>query len=233
MAGMSSEGFTVHEANLESDLDTFRGFPWILRLRHIMAHTSTLDDALAMWNATNNTVGFNHMIGSSKDGKAVAMETMKGFTAVFHDMDEREANAVDPDTGDVYGYPLKDALYRTNHGYDSVTQDHYQWYGYHAYLDSKQRYKKIYDYFVNYEESNVLVGAAEAVVVTSAIGIKGDGSDEDNCNEDLYLEGANILSVTYDPAELTLYAAFEDGTGDDWVPAACNGYIKIDMKQWF
>jgi hypothetical protein len=31
MAGMSSQGLTVHEANLESSLDTFQGFPWILR----------------------------------------------------------------------------------------------------------------------------------------------------------------------------------------------------------
>ena len=41
------------------------------------------------------------------------------------------------------------------------------------------------------------------------------------------------MSITYDPAAHTLYAAFEDGAGTAWVPAACNGYIKIDMSQWF
>lgn len=40
---------------------------------------------------------------------------------------------------EVYGFPLSDAVYRTNHGYDPVTQDNYQWYGYHAYEDSKRR----------------------------------------------------------------------------------------------
>lgn len=40
---------------------------------------------------------------------------------------------------EVYGFPLTNAIYRTNHGYDPVTQDNYQWYGYHAYEDSKRR----------------------------------------------------------------------------------------------
>jgi hypothetical protein len=33
---------------------------------------------------------------------------------------------VDPSTGEVYGYTLPDAVYRTNHGYDPVTQENYQ-----------------------------------------------------------------------------------------------------------
>ena len=49
----------------------------------------------------------------------------------------------------------------------------------------------------------------------------------------VFLSGINVLSVTYDPVAKTVYAAFEDGTGDSWVPAACNTYVKIDMKQWF
>jgi hypothetical protein len=49
-----------------------------------MAHTSNLDEALLMWNSTNNTVGFNHMIGSASDKAAVVMETMKGFTGTPH-----------------------------------------------------------------------------------------------------------------------------------------------------
>ena len=108
-----------------------------------------------------------------------------------------------------------------------------QWYGYHAYEDSKQRYKKIYDSFQNYESQGVAVGATEAVRITSAVGIKGDGSSEDVCDPALYSEGLNVLSVTYQPGQKTLYVAWEDGTGDAWVPAACMGYIKVDMSQWF
>lgn len=42
-----------------------------------------------MWEATNNTVGFNHMFASAVDSKAMALETMKDYTAYFSDMDDR------------------------------------------------------------------------------------------------------------------------------------------------
>ncbi len=44
LLGMSAEGLTVHEANLEEDEITFDGFPWLLRLRYIMenAHNNTV-----------------------------------------------------------------------------------------------------------------------------------------------------------------------------------------------
>ena len=46
---------SVHEANLESDQDSFNGFPWTLRLRTIMQDAANLDQAKAIWEATNNT----------------------------------------------------------------------------------------------------------------------------------------------------------------------------------
>ena len=114
-----------------------------------------------------------------------------------------------------------------------MTQENYQWYGDGQYDNSKRRYKQIYDSFVEYETNGEKIGAKEAVVVTSAIGIKGDGTDEYNCNPDLYTQGDNILSVTFEPGAQTLYAAFEDKAGEDWIPAACNPYVKIDLSQWF
>lgn len=235
LAGMSAQGLSVHEANLEESLVTFRGFPWILRLRHAMANspTGSLVEAKSVWEATNNTVGFNHMFASATDKQAMAMETMKDYTAYFSDMDDRENGAIDPATGDVYGFPLKDALWRTNHGYDPVTQDNYQWYTYNAYKNSKDRYNVIHDHIEDYSLQSQLIGAAEAVRITSAVGMKGDETNEEVCDPSLYAKGINVLSVTYDPAAKTVYAAFEDGTGDSWVPAACMPYVKIDMTQWF
>lgn len=204
----------------------------ILRLRHLMANAKNLEESRSVWESTNNTVGFNHMIGSAEDSRALVMETMKGYTAYFNDMDSREDGAVDPQTGEVYGHTLPEAVYRTNHGYDPVTQEYYNWYGYHAYEDSKRRYNSIHDAFVQYEVDGVKIGPQEAVTVCATAAIKGDGTDENTCNPSLYLQGENILSVTYDPSERTIYAAFEDGAGSNWVPAACNGYIKIDLKEW-
>ena len=56
----------------------------------------------ALWEATNNTVGFNHMMASANDAAsyakgnkdavvAYAMETMFNYTAFFMDNDERLA----------------------------------------------------------------------------------------------------------------------------------------------
>jgi hypothetical protein len=55
-----------------------------------MAKAKNIDEALSFWNSTNNTVGFNHGIGSANDQKAVLLETMMGNTAYFYDNDIRE-----------------------------------------------------------------------------------------------------------------------------------------------
>ena len=111
-------GITVHEANLESDRDSFYGFPWTLRLRAVMERTATLADATALWEGTNNTCGFNHAVGSASDGAFVAIETDAGHSAYFGAMDPREVNG---EGGD----PRPGAVFRTNHGFDPQTVSHY------------------------------------------------------------------------------------------------------------
>ena len=101
----------------------------------------------------------------------------------------RENGAIDPATGEVYGFPLKDALWRTNHGYDPVTQDNYQWYTYSAYTNSKDRYNVIHDHIEEYSTNNQLIGANEAVRITSAVGMKGDETNEEVCDPALYTKG--------------------------------------------
>jgi Acyl-coenzyme A:6-aminopenicillanic acid acyl-transferase len=135
LAGMSSQGVSVHEANLEEDLETFSGFPWVLRLRYVMENARTLSQAQTLWAQTNNTVGYNHMVACEADAAAhghaaVALETARAYTAYFLDDDPREANAVHVNKQGVaehYGNPLPEALYRSNHGYDSYLAEHYQW----------------------------------------------------------------------------------------------------------
>ena len=38
LAGMSSRGLTVHEANLEENWESLDGFPWVLRLRWVWSN---------------------------------------------------------------------------------------------------------------------------------------------------------------------------------------------------
>ena len=164
LTGISSQGITVHEANLESNDITFRGFPWILRLRHVMAYATTINEALSLWNSTNNTVGFNHGFGSAKDGKAVVLETMKGNTAVFEANDPREQDLVVD--GQQIGLAREETVFRTNHGYDSYTIEHYMWNDTSYYNSSIERYKVFPQMFDGFVASNTKMTYVEAVSVT-------------------------------------------------------------------
>jgi predicted choloylglycine hydrolase len=119
LTGLSTKGVSVHEANLEEEEITFRGFPWLLRLRYIMENAATVAEAVALWNATNNTAGFNHGIGAPADG-FVVLETRAHYSAVFKDDDPREMG--NASSSFFVGHPMKDALWRTNHGYGAAGQ---------------------------------------------------------------------------------------------------------------
>lgn len=102
LAGMSAAGLTLHEANLEEMQISFVGFPWTLRIRFIMEYANDIVSARQLWESTNNTVGFNHMIASAHDAKlfregkaktvALALETMYQYTAYFADNDTRSVS---------------------------------------------------------------------------------------------------------------------------------------------
>ena len=73
-------------------------------MRYVMMHAKNLDEAMTIWRNTNNTLGMNFMISSAPDvysgQPAVAMETMRGYTAFFRDNDARENHTMffDPKT---------------------------------------------------------------------------------------------------------------------------------------
>jgi hypothetical protein len=128
LAGISDQKMTVHEATLEENEMSFFGFPWSLRLRYVMENANDLQSALKIWDSTNNTVSFNHMISSASElpaVPAVVIETMKDYNAFFFDNDPREANAMVQ--GQHIGAPLPNAVWRTNHPYDPVTSQHFLW----------------------------------------------------------------------------------------------------------
>jgi hypothetical protein len=86
-----------------------------------------------------------------------------------------------------------------------------------------------YDVFNEYAASGTTIGIMQAINATAIAGHK--SNDLYTCNPP-YDSGSNVLSVTYDPSNLILYAAWEDGTGDAWIPAACNTYVGLDMKRF-
>jgi len=233
LAGMSAAGLTTHEANLESKKDSFRGFPWLIRLRYVMETAADLAGALAAWGATNNTVGFNHMVGSAADRAAVVLETHAGFAAPFHadDAGENASAIVDPVSGaTIRGATLPEAVWRTNHGFAPQTVANYMWNGTHAYNDSNTRYHLIHGALAAYEAAGTKVGPQQIVDATSLVGQK--GPDYATCAAP-YKGGSNVLSVAFAPAAKTLYAAWEDGANSTWTPAACSPYVALDFSRWF
>eukprot|EP01100_Stratorugosa_tubuloviscum_P012094 TRINITY_DN557_c0_g1_i1.p1 TRINITY_DN557_c0_g1~~TRINITY_DN557_c0_g1_i1.p1 ORF type:complete len:525 (-),score=215.46 TRINITY_DN557_c0_g1_i1:25-1539(-) len=236
LTGMSSKGITVHEAGNDVTKETFDGFTWTLRLRAVMAQAYDLQSAMQFWNSTNNTLGMNHGIGSSSDGKFLCLETMANYTAVFSDNDPREANykVINPDTQIEYqlGEPLVDAVWRTNHGFDPVIVSFETSPPTSPTQDSPKRYSILHDSFDWYSQQGILIGSYQAINITSILGDK--GPDFFSCENNK--GGINILSVTYDPNNLEMYVAFEQGgvgTPSVWKPACCGTYVHIDMKSWF
>jgi hypothetical protein len=239
LAGMSSVGLTTHEANLESNRDSFRGFPWLLRLRYILERANSLSEAKTLWLATNNTVGVNHMVASASDASAIVIETNAASSAFFSADDPRERAAAFPGPGGriIRGAPMKQALFRTNHGFASEIVSHYMWNSTSAYNDSDYRYHLIANRLRAYEQAGVQVNATGAVHLTSLAAQK--GPDYLVCAPPYGPDhGENVLSVATDPTTLVAYAAWEDGKGfgsapGNWKPAGCAPYLEIDLKPWF
>lgn len=235
ITGISAKGLTVMEANLESDDITFRGFPWVLRLRYVMtyAQSGTLDEAMSLWNSTNNTAGFNFGIGSAVDRTALVLETMMHSTAVFTDNDPREMEYIVD--GENIGMPRQDAVYRTNHGYDPYTIEHYQWNGTGAFKYSITRYELFPALFDEFQTEERAIMASDAINITAIVADKGDAHLYD-CDGP-YDDADNVLSVMYDTENVYAYTAWERYVGPDsadtWTPAACNTYLKLDLGKWF
>ena len=228
LAGMSASGVSVHEANLEETHISFRGFPWVLRLRHVMGTTDgSLDDAVGIFNATQSTVGFNHMVASAVEDRATVMETFAGYLAAFGDDDPRERRAVFSDNVTLAGAPLREAVWRTNHPYDPVALQNYQW---TVARDawSYKRYFYVAEALRAYEAAGVGMTPEQMINVTAIVA--GKGQDYPYTCATPNNPGDNVISVVYAPAEGVMWPAWESGTAEQWMPAACNAYVQFDMN---
>lgn len=236
LSGNSAAGITVHEANLEEANETFRGFPWVIRLRYILENARTLAEANVLWMETNNTVGYNHMVASLTDAQlggltaAVVYETSAFYSSPFYANDPVEADA--RHNGEQYGFPLPEALWRTNHPYDAFLSDNYLWWTFGAYRWSQQRYMFIYETILNYEQQGTPIGPIEALNITSIVADKGQQSPY-LCSSDSTLHGENILSVMHQPLANVSYVAWDNGASSTWTPACCNTYVLFNHGAWW
>ena len=249
LAGMSNEGITVSEANLDNGEVSFDGIAWPMRLRQILGTAQNLTQARTLWHSQPNTAAFNFLLASGKDQSAVALETNAKYTSEFFANSSTEALAtfscIDgtvtdghachwPNNGGApvrIGKPSIDAVFRSNHGMspDIMRTQEPLW------NDTVMRYLLLSD---RIEDVRGSMDVEEAVGVLSLLGIKGE--DYGSCAPANFLTGdpTHVLSILYDPTREDMYVAWEEGNvtkGDhaDWRPAACNEYVWLNMSEWW
>ncbi|KYR00406.1 hypothetical protein DLAC_03157 [Tieghemostelium lacteum] len=237
ITGINNNGVFVAESDNDSVKVTFEGLTWSMRLRYIMEYSATIQEALANWEATNNTMGMNHMLSAANDVgvtqyPAYALETMARYTAYFHDNDPEEQYVfVNEENGDLtqMGHPMALAVYRTNHGYDDTIR-RYQFANITPENNSFTRYMLFVDTFNYYNLTQNQIGELEAVNITSLLGDK-NSTDYYSCeNQD---QGANVISAAFHHASNKMFVAYEEGTGSSRICACCGTYVQVDLTQFW
>jgi hypothetical protein len=257
LGGMNVNGITASEMNLDNNVVTFRGVPFPLRLRYVLEQSTNLNQAMQVWTSTNNTNSFNFLIGSATDavngnnqGGAYALETIRGYTAVFPANSPVEQNAMYNCTADPncqswtnqtsgmvqIGFPLPEAVWRSNHGFNPRVMNTQE----PLFYDTIFRYNLMHDLFDGLQKEGTLIGDDEALGIVSTLGTK--GSDVwTECDPSKWSDGSNVMSIVYAAGERPsasqgyFYVAWEAGginTNATWRPAACATYIKVDMSQF-
>jgi len=131
--GMNEKGITVSEIGSENTIEKLDGMPWTLMFRQVLEESDSLEDAVKIIRETENTIGYNFLIGDGdaenygKDSwqpRAAAVEENGSFTAVIYEDDpiDRDAVWIDSSGNQVlvggkpvhYGTPLKNAVLRAD-----------------------------------------------------------------------------------------------------------------------
>lgn len=119
------------------------------------------------------------------------------YTAYFSDNDPREANFTYE--GERYGFPLPEAIWRTNHAYDSGITSH-RLPSPKPQGDTFNRYMLLHDTFEGYRTGGVAISDLQAVNLTAIVGDKGGSSRSSFLTCDHAAQGENIISATFVPS---------------------------------
>ena len=206
-------------------------------MRYVMMNAHNLDEAIKIWKSTNNTLGMNYMIASANDLKsgkpAVALETMRNYTAFFFDNDKRENGTMfkDPRTNKTYqaGFSMPEALFRTNHAYDPTINKFRRDPLIAENDDSMIRYKILKDGFNWYKNEGIEMGEEQSLNLTAILGDKGSEYFM-SCKKKA--DGVNVISVAFEPESLKMWAGFEYSSGKTFRSACCGVYVEMDMAPW-
>jgi hypothetical protein len=216
----------------------FDGPPFPMRLRMVLERASSLAEARAVWEASNNTDSMNYLIASANDAAAYAIEAIGGrfgaqpphaaYSAFFTDDDPTEAGAtcaVGETAGGTcgggfpdhpvasglkhIGRPLREAVWRTNHAVHPLVMATQE----PLFNDTGARYDLLHDLIDGHAASGRKIGDTEAVAIAATLGIK--GPDFYSCDPAQFKHGEHVMSVVYAPGAAAAPAA--ERAGHAWV----------------
>ncbi len=107
VTGMNAKGISVGEMGSSSKDESFEGIPMIFLLREVMAHATSLDEAVDIFRKGPRTSGYNFIVTDGKIPDARALEVTRSQIAVFAPNDPAEN--VKPH------WAIPDAVRRVNH----------------------------------------------------------------------------------------------------------------------
>ena len=93
VTGMNMRGISVGEMGSSSSDETYAGLPMIFLVREVLRRSKTLDEAVAIFRVGPRTCGYNYLVGSGRERKAVAIEVTRNhfFVATMGDAKENVA----------------------------------------------------------------------------------------------------------------------------------------------
>jgi hypothetical protein len=116
---------------------------------------------------------------------------------------------------------MPEVVFRTNHGYDPTIRKHLVRPMPPINSSTMIRYFLLKDGFSWYGQ-NKKITAADALNMTAILGDKGSKEFKVCPNTNI---GTNVISVTYSPEDLKVWASFEYGFGKEFRPACCAVYL--------
>jgi hypothetical protein len=97
VSGINRAGISIAEITARSAAASMAGEPMVARLRRVLQEATDLDRAVAIVSHPPRTLGYNFVIASAREDRAVAVESNRERVALFQPGDPREgAGAMAP-----------------------------------------------------------------------------------------------------------------------------------------
>ncbi|MBU3758382.1 MAG: hypothetical protein FGM27_00410 [Candidatus Omnitrophica bacterium] len=116
LTGMNSAGLTVGQIGADSADETLAGTPMPFLIKRILEESSSIEEAAAVLRRSDRTRGYNYVVASAAEAKAMAAETTRSLTAFFRDDDPAEQTVP-------YALPIKHAVFRGDPALDPKIRD--------------------------------------------------------------------------------------------------------------